>query len=225
MRRISPTRIHDPRSQAVFISRWDLDDADHQTAAAEAALAGAPEARGLTRFSVFRGLDDHGLLILAAWSDAESRDAYLADTRVPRGNVDAAVPGIRRIWRETGHPFRRFAGDPQQEVGCVVLVRQPLIEPDPAVQVEWVDAVVDVLGADQTMTEGLVGATFFTTDDGAQVLNLAEWTSPEAHATALTPDERTPSEVADLWRRVREDPRLGPADVQRCELVGAVEPG
>ncbi|QEW03517.1 hypothetical protein [Microbacterium lushaniae] len=179
MKRFAAPNMRDPRATAAFISCWRLRDRQHQSDAAEAALATMPAAPGMVRFSVLRALDDDTLLVLAQWTDPATRDVYLADTRSPRGTVDALVPGIERLWRVTALPHRVVTGPAiDQEPGCIVITRQPVPPAERAEQRIWIDAEIAALTA---AADGLVAATFYATDDGSPALALAEWTTEDAH--------------------------------------------
>ncbi|WP_324951415.1 hypothetical protein [Archangium sp.] len=111
-----------------------------------------------------------------------------------------------------------------------MVVRQLLLRPDPQAQRDWVDTVLVALEADPHPPAGLLSATFFLPDDGAHVLNLAEWTSAAAHRAALQrgADPRAQhGSIGDspLWRAVRSHPGIrAEHEVRRFQLLGAVEP-
>lgn len=67
----------------------------------------------------------------------------------------------------------------------VVTVTVDLDEPDPERQRAWVDNAFDAAGtADPAPEAGLLSARFHLSLDGARVLNLAEWTTAQAHRDA-----------------------------------------
>ena len=220
MHRTPQAPIRDARAGAINPSLWTLASPADVAPAAGAALDAMPAAPGLLRFSVFRGLDAPTLFLLSQWTDAAVRDAYLADSAVPRGAVDAKVPGIRREWREPARPYHAFLSQEREEVGCLVIVRQPLVRPDPGAQRDWVDTVLAALESDPHSPPGLLAATFFLSDDSGHVLNLAEWTSAEAHRAALQRGADAHAQHGSLgdspqWRAVRAHPAIraarGPA--------------
>jgi hypothetical protein len=107
-----------------------------------------------------------------------------------------------------------------------VVVRQPLKAPDPAAERDWVSTVLRALDGDATPPEGLLTANFFAGRDGASVYNLAEWTSAEAHRTALTIGRHGPYGsigLSDLWRAAREHPAItAEHEVRRYARHGAL---
>ncbi len=230
MKRTFRAPLRHPGAGVINPSLWTLESPVAQRAAAEAALSAMPASPGLLRFSVFRGLDDLTLFLLSQWTDAAARDAFLATNAAPRASVDEKVPGIRRDWREPASPYRGFVSREKEEAGCLVVVRQPLLRPDPQVQRDWVDTVMAALEADPHPPSGLLSATFFLADDGAHVLNLAEWTSADAHRAALrrgTDPRAQHGSIGDspLWRAVRSHAGIRVEyEVRRFELLGAVEP-
>ncbi|WNG15375.1 antibiotic biosynthesis monooxygenase [Cystobacter fuscus] len=230
MKRTHLAPIRDPRSTAVITSLWTLQSPEDQRAAAEAALSAMPAAPGLLRFNVFRGLEDFTLLLLSQWTDAAARDAYLEVSARPRAVVDQMVPNIHRDWREPGLLYRGFVSKEPGEARCLVVVRQPLLQPDPRVQRDWVDTVMTAVESDPAPPSGLLAATFFLSADGAHVVNLAEWTSADAHRAALRhrADERAPhGSIGDsaLWRAVRSHPGIRVEyEVRRFEFLAAMEP-
>jgi quinol monooxygenase YgiN len=228
MHRTDRLDIRDPRAGAVLVSGWTLESRAAQDAAARASLAAMEARPGLLRYSVFRGIEDLTLLHLSQWADEPARDAYMADSSRPRETVDAAVPGVRRDWREAAAPYRGIVLDDTPGATCLVAVRQPLHRPDPAVQRAWVDTVIAALASDATPQPGLRAATFFASADGATVLNLAEWVDAGAHRAALKPaniGQGASLGDSPAWRATREVPGVSPEyDVRRYELVGAVEP-
>ncbi|MCY1075392.1 antibiotic biosynthesis monooxygenase [Archangium lansingense] len=230
MQRTFRAPIRQSGAGAINPSLWTLESPAAQQAAAEAVLSAMPASPGLLRLSVFRGLEDLTLFILSQWTDAAARDAFLATNGTPRAAVDEAVPGIRRDWREPSSPYRSFVSRERGEAGCLVVVRQPLLRSDPQAQRDWVDTVMAALEADPHPPAGLLSATFFLSDDGAHAINLAEWTSADAHHAALqrgTDPRAQHGSIGDspLWRAVRSHPAIrAEHEVRRFQLLGAVEP-
>lgn len=227
MRRTTTLAIRDPRAAAVLISAWTLVSRTEQDAAAQAALGAMPATTGLLRYSVFRGLEDLTLVHLSQWSDGAARDAYVANSSTPRKAVDNALPEtVRRDWRDPATPHRGTTVRTDEPGTCVVVVRQGLLAADPQLQRIWIDRVLAALDADPSPPHGLLAASFFTSTDGATVLNLAEWTDAHAHRDALTraDDGRTSIGESPEWQAVRDLPGISPEpDVRRYTLVGAVE--
>lgn len=229
MRRASGVLIRDREAGAVIVSCWTLQSSEDQIAAARAALSAMPLAPGLLRFSVFRGLEDFTLLIFSQWVDDAARDAYITVSEGPRAVVDDALPRIHRDWREPAAPYRSFISSEDQQPGCLVIVRQPLKRPDHRVQRDWADTVIAALETDIEPEPGLCTATFFLAKDGGHVLNLAEWTSADAHRAALRRGnigQHGSLGQSPQWQATRSHPGIRPDhDVRRYEFFGAIEPG
>lgn len=229
-RRTDRLDIRDPRAGAVLASVWTLPTVAAQHEAAEASLSAMPGEPGLLRYSVLRGVDDLTLFHLSLWADAAARDTYTAGANEgPKSAVDAAVPEIRRDWRDAASPYRSIVFDRESPAACLVVVRQPLRRPDPATQRSWVDTVIAALESDAEPTPGLRAASFFAASDGAHVLNLAEWADADAHRAALKPVDVGRGESigeSPQWRASRSHPGiLSEHEVRRYELAGAVEFG
>jgi hypothetical protein len=229
MQRVDHTPIHDSRAGTVMASRWTVQTGEEQGAAAEAVLSALPPAPGLVRFSVFRGVEDLTLFLFAQWANAAAGATDLSVGGAPLEALEAAAPSIRCDWQDRASPYRRFVSEACDEAGCLVVVRQPLVRPDPRMQRDWVDTVLAALGSEAAPLPGLCAASFFLSADGGHVLNLAEWTSAEAHRAALR--RGSGSQYGSLgespaWRAVRSHPGIrADHEVRRYELVGAVEPG
>ena len=87
------SRSANRRAESVLLSAWTVESDAAQDDAAHAALAAMPPSHGVLRYSVFCGIDDLTLLHVSQWTDAPSRDAYLADSPRPR-TVDEAFADI-----------------------------------------------------------------------------------------------------------------------------------
>jgi hypothetical protein len=235
MLRTQRLQIRDPQSRAILASRWSLANADTQMAAARACLAEMPEASGLVRYSIFRGVDDAALFHLAQWQNGAARDHFMQVLSAqPNAAVDAKVARILRDWREAAAPYRASSIDPAPQAGCLVVVRQPLAKPDADVARDWIDSVISALEAPGGAPEGLCAASFFISEAGGVVLNLAEWTSAQAHRAALATNqvgeggesgEGSGGGLSREWRAVRAHPGITAAhEVKRYELFAALEP-
>ncbi len=228
MQRTDRTQIRDARAGAVIPSCWTLETPEAQIAAAEAALSAMPAEPGLLRFGIFRGIEDLTLFLLSQWTDEAARDAYIVVSGKPRAATDAAVPNIRRDWREPASLYRSFISDASAEVGCLVVVRQPLERPAPRIQRSWADTVIAALESDADPLPGLCTANFFLAADGGHVLNLAEWTSAEAHRAALqrgSVGQHGSLGASPEYEASRSHPGItAEHDVRRYEFFGAVEP-
>jgi hypothetical protein len=188
-----------------------------------------PAAPGLLRFSIFRGIDDLMLFILSQWTNEAARDGYVMVSGTPRAVTDDAVPNISRDWRDPASLYRSFISDGSAEMRCLVVVRQPLKRPDLQVQRDWADTVIAALESDTEPMSGLSAANFFLPADGGHVLNLAEWTSADAHRAAMkggNVGEYGSLGSSPEWEAARSHPGItAKPDVRRYQLFGAVEPG
>ena len=220
--------LKDPSAGAIIASQWTLPSAGAVQAAGRAALDAMPATPGLSRFSVYSGDEDSTLFLLSQWRNEASRDAWTRNGTATRQSVDDAVPGIRRDWRHLASPYRRFVVRAEGEPQCLVVVHQPLDYPDARVQRQWADVVVVALESDDRPIPGLHAATFFPTDDGTGVLNLAEWADADSHRSALLAGEVGPHGNlggSPAWRATRAVAGVA-ADhaVRRYSIIGAVEP-
>ncbi len=229
MLRTQRLQIRDPRSHAILASRWSLANADTQMAAARACLAEMPEASGLVRYSIFTGVDDATLFHLVQWETGAARDHYLQVLSAqPNAAVDAKVARILRDWREAAAPYRACTIGAAKEARCVVVVRQPLVKPDAEAARNWIDTVIRAIESPGGAPEGLCAASFFISERGDVALNVAEWTSAQAHRAALT--THTDSQGGSVgaspeWTAVRAHPSITAAhEVKRYELLAALEP-
>jgi hypothetical protein len=223
MKRTPQAQIREQRAGAFIASCWTVGTPGHQIAAAEAALTAMPAAPGLLRFSIFRGIDDLTLFMLSQWTDEAARDAYVTVSGTPRAATDDAVPNISRDWRDPASLYRSFISDGSAEMRCLVVVRQPLKRPDLQAQRDWADTVIGALESDTEPMSGLSAASFFLPADGGHVLNLAEWTSADAHRAAMKGGNvGSPPK----WEAARSHPGItAKPDVRRYQFFGAVEPG
>jgi hypothetical protein len=174
----------------VLVGEWRVADPDQQHRTADAALAawditGWPT--GLLAHSLLLGEDDGTVLHYLQWSgESACRGfAWTGRNRWVR-SVDAAVPGIGhrgvtayRWYRST----TSLAAPPP--AGCLVTVEVRFDGPDPQRQRKWTDGVFAAAGtSDACPAAGLLAAHFHLSVDGTQVLNLAEWTTANAHQEA-----------------------------------------
>jgi hypothetical protein len=131
-------------------------------------------------------------------------------------------------WEEAASPYRSYASAAGEVAGCLVVVRQPLVRPDARIQRDWVDTVLAALEAETEPIPGLCTASFFLAADGGCVLNLAEWTSADAHRVALqrgSAGQYGSLGASSAWRAARQHPGIrADHEVRRYQLVGAVEP-
>ena len=127
-----------------------------------------------------------------------------------------------RDWRYPSRLYRSFIGDESAELGCLVVVRQPLKGNDPQIQRNWADTVIAALESQAEPAPGLGAANFFLSTDGTQVLNLGKWKSADAHRSWLSRERKGESTE---WQAVlsHSDAASG-GDVRRYEFLGAVEP-
>ncbi|WP_016699213.1 hypothetical protein [Actinoalloteichus spitiensis] len=134
-----------------------------------------------------RSVTGNTLLEYEQWSQSPEEDHSAQGRHAP----DPTRPG-------TGYQlYRSSATSLRQPTGCVVAVMVDLGHTDPVAARKWVDEMVD--GTSEHGTDhdqplpGLVAAHFHVGLDGSRILNYAEWTSPEAHRSAIPgPDSDDP---------------------------------
>ncbi|PCC73613.1 Antibiotic biosynthesis monooxygenase [Nannocystis exedens] len=215
MKTIDRALICAPRARAIRASRWAFPTPEEREAAI-AALASFPARPGLVRLGVFADVEDPSLFVLSQRGDGAGTDDTVA---APPGHCE---------WQVSASPYRSFVREAAGEASCLVVVRQPLVRPDRSVQRDWVDTVLAALAGEPEPPPGLRAATFFLSEDGGCVLNLAEWTSAEAHRAALQPSgigQYGSLGDSPAWRAARAHPGIvAEHEVRRYRLVAAVEP-
>lgn len=220
-------RLPLPEGGTAVASQWTVPTTEGRSDAITAALSAMPPAPGLRQFSVFRGTEDHTVFLLSQWDGTGARDAFLGSNSAPRAEVDQEVPEITRDWREILSQYKSFATENQAEPGALVVVRQPLRMPDPDEQADWVNTVMAALSSEPA-PEGLVSATFFVSADAAAVVNLAQWTTAEAHRDVLAKgpgDSQSSLGASAEWMAVRRHPAITSGhSVRRYRFAGAVAP-
>jgi hypothetical protein len=228
MRRSDAMIIRHAEAGAILARRWSF--------ASDAACNGSAEAwsthirpeAGLLRASLYRGLEEPTLLELSHWSDAPTRDRYVSKG-VDTANAGARDAGVeaKREWQHAcDAPHGAYVRPNAPTAHDLVLVRQPLVRADPALGQEWIDLVLAALQGQAP--EGLCAATFFVPTDPVAALNLAEWTSADAHRAALkTANFGQYGSIGDTpsWRRARSFPGItADHEVKRYTLFTALEP-
>lgn len=203
---------------ATAFGLWQVDTAARQDTAIDA-IAEAWDRRpwpgpGLATYSVLAGLDHSTLLHVAQYKDPDA--PVLPEHRSWKDEVDAAVPGLRRLGVTGCHRHRSAVVDPAAEPGCAVLVVREFDKPD----VEQARQLIDTLfhsTADRPAAEGMISAHFYVSLDGSRVFNFAYWTSEEAHRAAV---EHVPDDVAANaeWQQVHEWPGLVQTTFRRFEF-------
>jgi hypothetical protein len=190
--------------EAVRIWRWVFPNAGTRAAAARNVIETD------SRLQLFDDLEAPALLAIG-WE--------------PRPEAPP-VHNAELAWSTDAQRIASWRAERSETPGCLVVVRQPLKAPDPAAQRDWVSTVLRALDGDATPPEGLLTANFFAGRDGASVYNLAEWTSAEAHRTALTIGRHGPYGsigFSDLWRAAREHPAItAEHEVRRYARHGAL---
>jgi hypothetical protein len=193
-------RPSDPSAQAVNAARWRLKANAGRPALLEAA-AGDPGAGT----ELFEDCDEPAIL-LVSWSAAPS----VGDSRAALSQLHTKV---QLEWTAVAERVATWQSGLSSEPGCLVVVRQPLREPDPHGQRDWIATVLRALDGDAAPPPGLLTANFFATRDGQYVLNFAEWTSPNAHRAALrrgSYGRHGSIGSSPLWRATREHPAITP---------------
>lgn len=192
----------DPAAGLLVVGEWAVGSPERQRAAANAAAeawrrVGRPE--GLLGYGCLLELDGRGLVHCSQWTGQEAGRRFAATGRPEWLRlVDGAVDGIEHR-RATGYtPYRSHRG-PSAEARCAVLVTIEFAGPDVARARGWVDAMFDLPEQDAP-PPGLVDAHFAVAVDGSRVLNLARWTTADAHRAAVAPAHRSEAlRAADAW--------------------------
>ncbi|MFC7306621.1 antibiotic biosynthesis monooxygenase [Streptomyces monticola] len=214
--------LPDPRRSGVgvvLVSTWRVGTAERQKEVVEA-IADAWESRewpheGLLSYSVYTGTDGDTLLHYSQWRDLAAYEQFFAASDNGRSarnaDIDAAVPGIRRMGLNKYELYRSGSLDRQRDArvpGCIVIVDVEFEGPDAARQRDWIDTVFEALGSEEHPHPGGISGHFHTSLDGTRVLNYAEWESEQAHIEALVAPGEGVGSGSELWRRVQQYPGL-----------------
>ncbi|MFF9565805.1 antibiotic biosynthesis monooxygenase [Streptomyces sp. NPDC014685] len=205
----------------VKASTWDVGTPE-RLGATVGAIRRAWAARdwphpGLLSYTVHAGEDGKTLFHYSQWSDERAYQDFFRHGRDERNaEIDAAVPGIRRLGLHTYEPYRSGTreGD-EREPGCVVIVDVEFDGADPARQRDWVDTVFEALATDPALAPGGISAHFHVSTDGTRVLNYAEWENAEAHVAALAASGDGVGSSTPQWERVQSYPGVSGGGVHR----------
>jgi hypothetical protein len=169
----------------VAVAEWSTDTQARQRAVADAAIEAWnhmewPE--GLLSHACLLGTDGRTVMHYIQSADEEAARWFVSSGKVAwtRAVEDAAPPFQRhgvvgyRVYR--GQYFTVSTSAP----GCVVAVRREFDGPDPQRARAWVDAMFAATG-DAAPLPGMIAAHMHVSVDGSRVLNLAQWTSEQAH--------------------------------------------
>jgi hypothetical protein len=174
-----------------------------------------------TLADVFRDVDNHALLFVAAWRV----NRFEAAESTVVGAIAHAIEPLRGEatpeWVDVAVPAGAWTSGRSGPGECLVLVRQPLERPDPIIQTSWIDQVLRALNGDAEPPDGLISANFFATHDEATVLNFARWTSAEAHRHALARGhygQHGSIGTSPLWQATRAHPGIR-ADHEVCRYM------
>lgn len=175
----------------VLVGEWCVADPARQRDAADAALEAwryRSLPAGLLAHHCLLGEDGRTVVHYLQWDDDVAARTF-ARTGKPCWiqAVDSAVPGIRHRAVTAYRRYRDTAPLPAPPAtGCLVTVTVDLDGPDRQRQRAWVDNVFHAAGsASASPAAGMLAAHFHVSVDGRRVLNLAEWTSAEAHRDAV----------------------------------------
>jgi len=219
-------RVDLARAEAglAVVGEWATAGPEQQRRAADAALRAwqeAPWPPGLLAHACLLDTDGRGILHWSQWTGEDASAAFAGTGRARWITaVDRAAPGIRhrgargyRRYRSTTAPAR------QVRPRCLVTVTAEFDGPDRRRQREWVDGVFAAGGTEPSPADGLIAAHFHLSTDGLRVLNLAEWTSQQAHREAAArpgPKVRTAT---------RDFPGVTRLTVRRFVPYGTAGPG
>ncbi|MFD4373183.1 antibiotic biosynthesis monooxygenase [Streptomyces sp. NPDC058527] len=214
--------LYRPGVGQVLISTWSVGTPERQRAAVEA-VRRAWEARPwpdprLLSYTIYAGTDGDTLLHYSQWTGWEAYLDFVETHRDDRnGEIDAAVPGIRRIeLHRYEPPFRSavLSGESAGAVpGTLAAVEVEFDGADPERQRAWVDAVVAALADDEghRPARGGIGAHFHLSGDGTRVFNHSEWVREQDHVEWQAEYEP----LSDAWRAVHHHPGLVGSRVRR----------
>ncbi|MEU5976716.1 antibiotic biosynthesis monooxygenase [Streptomyces sp. NPDC047315] len=224
----------------VKVSTWDVGTPERQRAAIEA-IGAAWRKRswpdlGLLSYTVHVGNDGRTLLHYSQWTGEDAYQQFFSEGFRDERNaeIDAAVPGIRRLGLHSYELYRGGRGNPGdlRVPGCVVIVEVEFDGPDRDRQRDWVDGVFDALASDPGPADGEPGphaagisGWFHVSTDGTRVLNYAEWTDATSHVTALAAPGEGIGSPTDAWDRVHSYPGVGESRVNRYTPGLSLSPG
>jgi hypothetical protein len=175
----------------VLIGEWAVSDPELQRAAADAAVdAWGVHAwpDGLRAHHCLLGEDGRTVLHHLQWADAPAARAFAATGRPAwKRFVDDVVPGIMHRGATAYRRYRDTVALPTPPpTGCLVTVTVDFDGSDPRRPRAWVDNVFRAAGtANASVQSGMLAAHFHVSVDGSRALNLAEWTTAEAHRDAV----------------------------------------
>lgn len=223
----------------ILASEWRTADPGQQQRAADAALHAwrhSPWPEGLIAHNCLLGEDGVTVLHYIQWSGEDAARAFAAAGKPQWARiVDESVPGIDhreatayRLYRSTTLPGQA------PSAGCLVTVTVDFDGPDESRQRAWVDNAFAAAGtADPSPEAGMLAAHFHLSLDGTRVLNLAQWTTSQAHRdsidSAAVPARRFRAAVRDFpgvarstarrytpgWRATPPGKRFHPARLAR----------
>ncbi|AUS79910.1 hypothetical protein C1701_18020 [Actinoalloteichus sp. AHMU CJ021] len=170
-----------PDSWTVVVRERDTRGED-TTRAADAVIAewdAHDWPAGLLSRACLRSVTGNTLLEYEQWADPRPGGTGAEDTRPPE---PARAGTAYQLYRSS-------VTDLREPTGCAVTVVVDLGQADPAAARKWVDEMFDGASEHETGHDaplpGLLAAHFHLSLDGSRVLNYAEWTSPEAHRSAI----------------------------------------
>lgn len=179
-----------PGPGLVLVGAWSVSGPADQRRIADAALDAwrtGPWPGGLLAYDCLLGEDERTVVHCSEWTDEAAARAFAgAGKSAWLHAVHDAVPDIVHQKVTAYRRYRSTTPLPAPPpAGCVVTVTVDLEEPDPERQRAWVDNAFDAAGtADPAPEAGLLSARFHLSLDGARVLNLAGWTTAQAHRDA-----------------------------------------
>lgn len=211
----SAVPVPGPADGVILAGEWRIADSGRQQSAAAAALEAwrhVPRPEGLIAHSCMLGEDGCTLLHWSQWTGQDTARAFAGAGKAAWARaVDAAVPGIEHRKVTAYRPYRSTTPSAQASAaGCLVTVTVDFDGPDTGRQRAWVDTVFTAAGtAGPSPQAGMLAARFCLSLDGTRVLNLAEWTTSQAHRDAAAVPARP------LRTAVREFPGVTRTTVQR----------
>ncbi len=225
--RIDHTAIPDvacPDAGLALAGEWSTSGPEHQRRAADAALAawqatGWPA--GLLAHTCLLGQDGRSVLHYTQWAGENAARAF-AGTGKPGWirAVDGAVYGIEHRKVTAYQLYRNTTPAPgSPPAGCLVTVTIDFGTPDAQRQRDWVDNVFAAAGTDSPApAAGMLAAHFHISVDGTRVLNLAEWTTAQAHRDAIAAPAKR------FHAAVRQFPGVAGSAVQRYTPYRRITP-
>lgn len=201
-----------------LVGEWRTGGPDEQRDTADAAMDAWRHTawpHGLLAHTCLLGEDERTVLHYSQWSNQNAARSFAGTGKTEWiAAVRATVPEVEhrkvtayRLYRNTT-PL-----DEPPRTGCLVTVTIDFEGRDAQRQQAWVDNVFAAAGTAAASPEaGMLGAHFHLSVDQTRVLNLAEWTTHQAHQDATI---ATDTSAQDFRAKIQPFPGITHSVVQR----------